>query len=346
VSAPAGLRLRELSVDDGRWRAFLERSPDATPFHHPSWALALADAYRFGPLVLALVDRSGRVAAGLPAVRLSTRPGVHRLVSLPFTDRCAPLGPAEVRRALVEATVRHAAATGAGRVEIRDAVAAAGGLAGRPAGVWHALDLRDGADAVLARQAPSHRRNERRAVRAGVRIRAGFAPGDLERFYRLHVATRRRLGVPVQPLRFFRAVHRRLAGEELAFVLTAERGGEPVAASLFLAWNGVLVYKWGASDAAAWRDRPNNLLLCEAIRTGARLGCHTLDWGRSETAQSGLRAFKAGFGAAEHELAWSFSPPAPSPRSPHAEAVLAAVIRHSPALVCRAIGASLYRFAA
>jgi hypothetical protein len=179
-----------------------------------------------------------------------------------------------------------------------------------------------------------------------VRIRAGFAPADLRTFYRLHVVTRRRLGVPVQPLRFFRAVHERLARDDLGFVLTAELHGEPVAAALFLLWNGVLVYKWGASDTAAWKQRPNNLLLAEAIRIGVERGCRTLDWGRSELRQTGLREFKAGFGAQEHELRWSFSPPVPSPRSAHAEAVLAAVIRHSPPLVCRAIGASFYRFAA
>jgi hypothetical protein len=62
--------------------------------------------------------------------------------------------------------------------------------------------------------------------------------------------------------------------------------------------------------------------------------------------QTGLRAFKAGFGAEERELTWSFAPPLPSRRSAHAEAVLSAVIRRSPPVVCRAIGASLYRFAA
>jgi hypothetical protein len=345
VSLPADATLVELGIEDPRWRSFVAGSADALPFHHPAWTLALRDVYRFRPLALALADREGRLGAGIPALQLSGRPGRRRLVSLPFTDRCPPLGPPDLRRALVEAVARHAAVAGLGRVEIRDAVGA-GALVDRPAGVWHELDLRPGTEAVLAGQSSMHRRNLRHARRAGVRVRVGFDPADLRTFHRLHVGTRRRLGVPVQPMRFFLALRERLAGDDLGFVVIADLRGEPVAAALFLVFNGVLVYKWGASEATAWAQRPNNLLLAEAIRIGIERGCRVLDWGRSEVAQTGLRAFKAGFGAVEHELSWGFAPPLPSPRSAHAEAVLSAVIRRSPPVVCRAIGASLYRFAA
>jgi hypothetical protein len=347
VSLPADATLVELGIEDPRWRSFVAGAADALPFNHPAWTLALRYAYRFRPLALALADCEGRLGAGIPAVQLSGRPGGRRrLVSLPFTDRCPPVGPPELRRALVEAVARHAADAGLGRVEIRDAVGGMGARVGRPAGVWHELDLRPGDEAVLAGLSSMHRRNLRHARRAGVQVRVGFGAADLRTFHRLHVGTRRRLGVPVQPMRFFLALRERLADDDLGFLVIADLRGEPVAAALFLVFNGVLVYKWGASDATAWAQRPNNLLLAEAIRVGIERGCRVLDWGRSEVAQTGLRAFKAGFGAVEHELSWGFAPPLPSPRSAHAEAVLSAVIRRSPPVVCRAIGASLYRFAA
>jgi lipid II:glycine glycyltransferase (peptidoglycan interpeptide bridge formation enzyme) len=60
-------------------------------------------------------------------------------------------------------------------------------------------------DVFAALHANQVRRNIRRAQRAGVVVRPGNAEADVtEVFYRLHTRTRHRLGVPVQPLRYFR----------------------------------------------------------------------------------------------------------------------------------------------
>ena len=148
----------------------------------------------------------------------------------------------------------------------------------------------------------------------------------------------------MQPLRFFLAVRERLGATTWDSSHRRARG-EPVAAALFLVFNGVLVYKWGASDATAWRQRPNNR--CSPRRSASGWsGLHGRWTGAGpSSAQHGLRAFKAGFGAQEHELRWSFAArrvAAVGARGGDA----GAVIRRSPPLVCRAIGASLYRFAA
>ena len=69
----------------------------------------------------------------------------------------------------------------------------------------------------------------------------------LEDFYRLHVATRRRLGVPTQPRRFILAFEALFAAG-LGFVLLVRRGDRPVAAAVFLAFGATLLYKYGASN--------------------------------------------------------------------------------------------------
>ena len=66
VSAVAGLTLARVDLEDPRWRSFVGRSPDALPFHHPAWTLALRDAYRFDRSCSR--SRTGRVASS-PACR-------------------------------------------------------------------------------------------------------------------------------------------------------------------------------------------------------------------------------------------------------------------------------------
>src|SRR6266851_3310277 len=80
--------MQVLDIDDRRWSSFMHAWPDASPFHHPRWARLLADCYGYRPLALALTDRAGRVAAGLPVLDVGSRFGRRRWVSLPFTDSC------------------------------------------------------------------------------------------------------------------------------------------------------------------------------------------------------------------------------------------------------------------
>jgi lipid II:glycine glycyltransferase (peptidoglycan interpeptide bridge formation enzyme) len=217
------------------------------------------------------------------------------------------------------------------------------------AGVRHVLPLSPDPEALLRGISSMHRRNIRRAGERGVEVQRG-GPEQLETFYRLHLLTRRRLGVPVQPSRFFALLGERVLDRGLGFVLTARVDGQPAAAAVFLEWNGTLVYKYGASDPRFWDARANNLLFWTAIRDAALRGCHTLDFGRSDLADDGLRRFKAGWGAREEPLHYTVfggsNPQQDEPAGGRASAMLAQVIRRSPLWVCRMLGETLYRYAA
>jgi lipid II:glycine glycyltransferase (peptidoglycan interpeptide bridge formation enzyme) len=192
-----------------------------------------------------------------------------------------------------------------------------------------------------------HQRNIRKAERTGVRVVLGRAPADVRRFYGLHLLTRRRLGAPVQPRRFFDLLAARLLARDEGFVLTAYVDDVPAAAAVFLVGNGTLIYKYGASDARYWEHRPNNLLFREAIRWGCEHGCHTFDWGRTDLEDEGLRQFKMGWGAREEPLVYAVIAAAPPrPASGRLQRALGAVIRRSSPWVCRVIGEGLYRYAA
>ena len=340
-SSASPSELLRLQVDDPRWAEFVSSRPEATPFHDPAWAAFIADTYGFRPFALC-VQRAGVTVAGLAVIELRTPLGRRRWVSLPFTDECAPLGdldddvPERFDTARSDAGIRS--------FEVRAPFT--GGFC-RPRGVTHQLSLGEDLDRIMRGYRSSIRQGIRAAERADVVVRRAERPSELtDTFYAMHVATRRRLGVPVQRRRYFAELWERIIDSGKGFVLLAERSRMPLAGAVFLQANGIVVYKYGASDASHWRLRPNNALFHHAISCAAQDGCGLFDWGRTDFEDQGLRRFKSSWGAVERELVYTtLGAESSSVGGGRAAAVAQVVIRHSPAAVGRALGAMLYRYA-
>ena len=341
-----------VAPDDEGWLELIERSPDALPFHRPEWLSVLEESYGFRPFVLGITDGSGALEAGLPFLEVEDHFRGRRWIALPFTDRCPPLASSSGARERLAAALddaRHAA--GARRLEIRSMVVGPRLEHGVTA-VTHVLELGTGYEALERSFSSATRRNLRKAQREGLEVRVADAEDDLVRvFYDLQARTRRRLGVPAQPRRFFRALWQHGLDRGLGHALLVLHRGRPIAAGVFLACGGNVVYKYGASDERWWNLRPNNVLLAEAIRRACEQGGDVFDFGRSDLDDSGLRAFKASWGAAEQPLVYSstgreFAAPRASATASAAARLGSAVLRRLPVWVGRAVGAALYRYAA
>jgi CelD/BcsL family acetyltransferase involved in cellulose biosynthesis len=332
---------------DARWAQLVDSSPNSLPFHRVEWQSVLEASYGFRPFIFAAAEPSGRLVAGLPVMEVRDPIRGRRWVSLPFTDRCHALHASDdAKETLAGALALTAEAQGIRRVEIRSRFGALGFEAGVVA-VQHALDLRPGADALEQNFSSATRRNTKKARKGGLELRLAEEERDLtETFYELHVRTRRRLGVPVQPRRFFQLLWRLALVRGLGHVLLVLHRSRPIAGAVFLSESGTVVYKYGASDERSWSLRPNNLLFAEAIRSACDAGAQSFDFGRTDVADEGLRAFKAGWGAAEAPLVYTRTGSAPAVTAPSMPARAAsATIRRSPAWVARALGQTLYRYA-
>jgi CelD/BcsL family acetyltransferase involved in cellulose biosynthesis len=343
----AGGAFAELELGDPRWGTFVSEQPSALAFHDPAWARLLSECYGFRPFVAAVLDVNGAVTAGAPLLVVGRRS--RRWISLPFTDVCPPLARDQRSRRDLISYVTAAQASGrVGEVEIRAEVDGAE-VRTHSRAVMHELALQADPDAVLKTfRASQVRQPISRAVREGVEVRHAEDRADLlETFYRLHLATRRRLGVPVQPKRFFALLWERMIEPGKGFVLVARQRGVPVAGAVFLISPGTVTYKYSASDASRLKLRPNNLLLWEAIRWACENGRNTFDFGRSDLENEGLRKFKGGWGSTELPVVYSSIGGESTPRSAARFGDLAAVvIKHSPTVVCRAVGELLYKRAA
>jgi CelD/BcsL family acetyltransferase involved in cellulose biosynthesis len=337
-----------LAHNDPAWLEFVAAHPSANAFHRPAWSEVLAATYGYPCSVLAQRDADGRIVAGLPVARVRQPFGRHRLVSLPFTDYCPLLADphADVAR-FVTALSLWREDVAASVLEVRDELPAPGSLP-QVVGTRHIVDLEGDSEAVFNRFDKGRIRNRINSAREqGVEAVLGSSREHLADFYRLHCLTRRRLGVPVQPWRFFENIFEKVIAPGLGFFVVAAFAGRPVAAALFLAWNRQLIYKFSASDRERWTRGANHLVLWTAMAWGCAAGYRSIDLGRTDAAHESLRVFKAGWRARELPLVYSHLGAAPrTAPSGLASRAMAQVIRRSPTVVCRTVGELLYRYAA
>jgi hypothetical protein len=118
-----------------------------------------------------------------------------------------------------------------------------------------------------------------------------------------------------------------------------------VASGLFLLGVGEAVYKFGASDRAAWPLRPNYLMFATAYDELAARGMRTLSFGVTDSANHSLREFKSRWGGQEHTVHYSATDPGLLPSSLEPGPLLAGAIRRLPSVASSAIGALAYPLA-
>jgi CelD/BcsL family acetyltransferase involved in cellulose biosynthesis len=327
---------------------FVADNRSASAFHHPAWAELLSACYGYKCFAFVLMD-DDKVVAGLPFVEVGIRLTGRRWISLPFTDYCPPLAESDsALRALTEALIVQRHKEGIAAIEVRAPLPECEGVYTFSDAVIHTLALSSDPDAVFQTFKKTQvQQCIVKAERDGVTLQWGESKADLDVFYGLHLRTRRRVGTPVQPRRYFDLLWERLIESGLGFLLLAYQGNAPLAGAVFLAWNGTVIYKYSASDPVHWRLRPNNLLLWSAIKWGCEHGYHTFDFGRTDLDDEGLRAFKNGWGTKEYPLVYSvIADRSPRLSSGRLRKAMAAVIHRSPTWVCRLIGELFYKYAA
>jgi CelD/BcsL family acetyltransferase involved in cellulose biosynthesis len=332
-------------IADPDWLDFVESSPTATIFHHPRWLELLQ--VQDGDSVRACCVGNGRgIEAGIPIARIESRLTGRRLVSLPFSDICSPALARDAEPAaldaLSQALVEESRRAGLG-LTVHASLPSAPGAFVQDRFFHHLLPLVDDATEVERRYSKSKRSAVKRAEREDLRGERRTDASALDTFYSLHLKTRQRLGIPTQPKRFIRRFEK-LFDAGLGFVWTIFDESKPIAAAVFLTYNGTVTYKYGASDASTLRKRPNNLLISDVIRWACGAGFRTFDFGRTDIDNDGLRFFKRSWGAQEAKLSYTYlADREPSPEPVLRERVMNATIQRSPAVVSRLIGAALYR---
>jgi CelD/BcsL family acetyltransferase involved in cellulose biosynthesis len=343
--------IRKLLIppSDKRWIDFVNSSPDSNIFHHPVWISLMAKCYGYQPFVTVIFGDQGEIIAGTPMMEVNSWLTGRRWLSLPFTDHCQPLYDTDAGlQQLLAYLTELQSIDNVPRIEIRSILPVSKLSYEDNNQVLHRLRLSPNADSVYQNFHKSQvKRNITKAEREGVTTRRAENKNDLDTFYRLQVKTRRRLGVPVQPKRYFDLLWETIIQPGLGFILLAFKDAIPIAGGVFLTYNNTLVYKYGASDSNYWQFRANHQLFWVAIQWGCENGYAVFDWGKSDVHDPGLREFKDRWGAQESTLTYSILSTTPPKQSKERLSnVIKPFIQRAPMWVCRLTGELLYRYAA
>ena len=298
-------------LNDPKWDRLAATHPERNFFHSSAWARVLSQTYGHQPFYLHLSQRSKLVAL-LPLMEVRSCLTGRRGVSLPFTDFCGPLVFGEMDAGRMWSEVSDFARERKWKyLELRGQGTAPKSASPSVTFRRHTLDLRDGPEELLAGTTGAVRRAIRKAGANGLRVQIKRGRDAMVEFYRLHCQTRRRHGIPPQPLSFFLNIHREVIEAGLGFVVVAELESRPVAAAVFFHLEKNAIYKFGASDETRQELRGNNLVMWEGIRFLAENGFESLDFGRTSLGNEGLRRFKLGWGTTEETIEYfKFDPAA------------------------------------
>jgi hypothetical protein len=296
-----GRRVFELNpLHDPRWKTFVDSHPDASIFHQVEWLQALEACYGYAPVALTLSPPESPLENGLVLCEVRSRLTGNRLVSIPFSDHCEPLinDPEELGLFIVNLAERIDK-SGWKYFELRPILHTPEDktdLGISQNYYFHRLDLRPSEQTLFKMfHKDSVQRKIRRAEREALRYEEGTSEKLLQHFYKLMIATRRRQGLPPQPLSWFRSLVTSMGKN--AQIRVALKAETPVASILTLTTRRSLVYKYGCSDSRFSNFGGTPLLFWNAIQQAKANGLEELDMGRSDIANTGLMTFKEHWGA-------------------------------------------------
>jgi hypothetical protein len=276
--------------------------PECVPFHSRAWLQVIRDTYGHKPICF--VAKAGEeVRAMLPLVEVQSWLTGRRGVMVPFADFCPPMANDAVayERVLAE-VLKYAQQQKWKYVELRGGRKLMPKAQASVAYHAHILDLKVGSDELYENMEGRMRTAIRKAEREGVRVEVSNSVEAMQTYYELHCKTRRKHGVPPQPLAFFRNLHSQTIAKDTGIVVVARCQEAPIAAAVFVHFGRHAVYKFSASNEAYLKLCGNNMVLWEAIKWYANRGFSSMHFGRTSFGNDGLRKYKAGWGPEETTL--------------------------------------------
>ena len=288
-------------VDPGTqpdWDEKLIRSGENYSFFHSSaWAEVLRSTYGYSPCYFTAGNEVA-FSVLVPMMEIDSILTKKRGVSLPFSDYCDSLFNCDSDRLSVRKYIEsYGREAGWRYIEYR-------GEEEKPESPYalyyaHRLDLEPGSQKLFNATESSVRRAIRKALRERITVEGYHSIHAVREFYRLNRFTRKEHGLPPQPYRFFKQVHRHIIEKKKGLVMIAFLNRNPIAAAVFFHIGDKIIFKYGASDKKWQHLRANNLLMWETIKASAEAGFRTFCFGRTEPENEGLRRFKLGWGARE-----------------------------------------------
>jgi hypothetical protein len=284
------------------WDDFLIEKSDASIFHTSLWAKTLFDTYYYTPMYL-LVKNGNSIEFLLPIMSIKSSITGCRGSSLPFTDFCEPLGihGKFTCNQIIDYIKLIGERKGWNFIEFRGGSELFKEQKYSVRYFGHTLKLTD--ESILFSQLKENtRRNIKKGNREGVKAIIQQSASAMEEFYRLNCLTRKRHGLPPQPIRFFRNIYNYIIQNDLGIIVNGVFQNKTIASAVYFNFKKQVIYKYGASDHRYHHLRANNLVMWEAIKHYSRKGYNNFNFGKTDVQNEGLRRYKLSWGTSENTI--------------------------------------------
>ena len=298
-------------IDYPEWDKLVLSTQDYSFFHSSAWARVLTESYGYRPLYFALIE-DGRLLAMIPCMEIKSIITGKRAVSLPFTDYCEPIFPPALEKEgeglenplsmILNALISYGKKAAWKTLELRFGVSQLQQILPSYTYYGHTVDISGKEDEIFSSFRSSTKRNIRKAIKEGVKVRILNSLDSIREFYRLNCITRKEHGLPPQPYLFFEKIYEHVLSKNKGFVVLASYDNTCIAGAIYFHFGEKATYKYGASDRNYQHLRANNLVMWEAIKWCSQNGYKRFCFGRTEPDNKGLLQFKRGWGSDERIL--------------------------------------------
>ena len=284
------------------WNNLLLNMPDYSFFHTANWANVLSQSYKYKPFYICNTEKD--LLCGLfPLMEVNSFLTGKNGVCLPFSDECNPIAQTTQHlQGIFEQAVALGKKQGWKYLEIRGGEQIFSSEKPSQTFIMHMLDLNMSVEQLFSNLRSSTRRNIKKAQKENVKVIVSTSYADLKEFYRLNAITRKKHGLPPQPLTFFNNLYNQVLSKDLGFISMAKINNTAISANIYFNFGQKVIFKYGASDTRWHHLRANNLTMWKAIQWCHEKGFQTMSFGRTEPESAGLMQYKAGWGAKLYQV--------------------------------------------
>jgi len=295
-----------------QWDNFVKSHPAGTTFHLSCWMKAIQETYALEPLLYVVKNERDEITGIVPFFLIKSPFIGSRIVSLPFSDYCGPLSSDKDQEEKMLTTIIGEHKNQVKYIEIRGNLKDNSELICHNYYKCHTLELLpDPAEVLTKLDRKTIRYGIRKAQKSEIEIREENTQSGIEEFYRLNRLTRKKHGIPSQPVKFFQKFFDHMVLSGNSYILLAIDDSKVVATGVFSKLNDTIYYKYNASDTeylATTKKTPNHLLTWHAIEKACLEGYKFFDFGRTSPNNTGLVRYKEMWGCKPYDLPYYYYP--------------------------------------
>lgn len=291
------------TINKTKWEEFLTSRNDSTIYHHPGWSRFLVRTFDYEPFHIWAEDDVGNIMGFLPLFRVPNIRCGRELCSVPFAHQAGFIGDPAAMSEMLDAAIEVAKRITGGHITIREkrehgCLTVHGGFC------THVLELSGSLQETWGKlDRGSVRWAVNKARKMGVTVRESKNNEDVNAFYQLNCLTKKELGVPCHPQRFFKNLMTELPNNTKLYL--SEFEGEIIGGGLFEYCGTKVIYGYGCADPARLQMHPYHAFIWKSIEDALVTGYRKFDFGRTSKDHYGLINFKSKWGTNVLDLFYS-----------------------------------------